>query len=55
MVAAEIGQTGNRGNHHAGKQLHGGNIAVVEGIGSSGQDLKDAERAPEMPERGGKD
>lgn len=35
-------------DHHARHQLHRGYIAVVEGIGSGGQDLKNAQRPPEM-------
>ena len=41
----EAGDAGDGGDHHAGKQLHGGDIALVEGSGGRGQHLEDAEGA----------
>ena len=36
---------GDGGDHHAGKQLHGGHVALVEGSGRRRQDFEHAESA----------
>jgi hypothetical protein len=48
----DAGQAGDGGDHQAGEELHGGYVAVVEGVRSAGQDLEYAEGFAEMAERG---
>ena len=41
----EGGDAGDGGDHHAGKELHGGDITFAEGAGRGGQHFEDAESA----------
>jgi len=40
MCQADARQARQGRDHHAGKQLHGGNVLLVEGIRSAGEHLK---------------
>ena len=51
----EAGQAGHGGNHHAGKELHGGNVPVIESMGYAGQDLKNTQGPAVMAQRRGQD
>jgi len=44
----EAGDTGDGGYHHSGEELHGGNVALVEGRRGRGEDFKNAESAAVM-------
>src|ERR1700691_2366872 len=41
----KAGDAGDGCDHHAGKQLHGGNIALVEGAGRGREHFEDAKSA----------
>ena len=44
-------QAGHCGHHDARQQLHGRDVAVIEGIRSGREDFEQAQRSPEMTER----
>lgn len=45
LGSVQAGDAGDRGDHHTGKQLHGGHVALVEGSGRGRQDFEDTESA----------
>ncbi len=47
----QAGDAGDGGDHHAGKQLHGGHVALVEGAGRGGQHFEHAESAAIVTQR----
>ena len=48
---AQILETRNRRNYHAGQQLHGSNITLVKGVRGGRKNLEDAQRSAEMAKR----
>ena len=46
-------KAGNRGNHHARQKLHGGDVLMIERIGSRGQHFENSEGAVQLPQRRG--
>src|SRR5579863_2031294 len=51
LCLVEAGDAGDGGYHKTRQELHGGNIALVEGSGRRGQDLEDAQRAAVVTQR----
>ena len=46
----QAGDAGDGRNHHAGEQLHGGDIALIKRARGRGQDFEDTESAAVMPQ-----
>jgi hypothetical protein len=46
LGAVDAGDAGDGDNHHAGKQLHGGNVAIVEGSRCGREHFEDSQGAP---------
>lgn len=51
LLPVQARNPGDGGNHHAGEQLHGSDVALVEGSRGRGQDLEDPEGASEVAQR----
>jgi hypothetical protein len=50
-----VGEAGDRCHHHAGKQLHGGDILIVESIGCGGEHFEYPQCILELAQRRGQD
>ena len=50
-----VREAGNCCHHHAGKQLHGGDILMIEGIGCGGEHFEDSQCILKLAQRRSQD